>query len=162
MQNLDLSDANLSKADISSLSQAIACGRLSQLKILELSGNVLTDCMANLFGTNDYPKFASLQELDLSETSLNNDDLLRVSAAVKHGQLPQLRSLNLARNDVEEMEDTVINLTENCKEQYKETILLYLFYCDSSDSDDSNDNSVKFLIRMESLCLKTNVEICEY
>ena len=40
----------------------------------------------------------------------------------------------------------------------------YFFSSDSENSDsyDSNDNSVKFLIRMESLCLQTNVEICEY
>ena len=115
LQNLDLTDANLSKADISSLSQTVGSGGLSKLNTLGLSRNVLTDCMANLFGTNGYPEFTSLQELDLSETSMNNDDLLRVAAAVKHRQLPKLRRLNLAGNDLEEMEDAVINLIENCR-----------------------------------------------
>ena len=166
LQNLDLTDANLSKVDISSLSQAVGSGGLSKLNTLGLSRNVLTDCMANLFGTNCYPEFTSLQELDLSQTSLNNDDLLRVSAAVKHRQLPKLRRLNLAGNDLEEMEDAVINLIENCREQYKETILLYFFDCisdsENSDSDDSNDYFGKFRNRIESLCRQTNVEICDY
>ena len=166
LQNLDLTDVNLSKADISSLSQAVGSGGLSKWNTLGLSRNVLTYCMANLFGTNCYPEFKSLQELDLSLTSLNNDDLLRVSAAVKHRQLPKLRRLNLAGNDLEEMEDAVINLIENCREQYKETILLYFFYCisnsENSYSDDSNDYSGKFRNRMESLCRQTNAEICEY
>ena len=128
LQELDLTHAVLSKADISSLFQAAGGGKLSQLKTLGLSGIIQAVCIADLLGTNGYPKFTALENLDLSETNLNRKDPLGLSAAVQHGQLPKLRYLSFTVNDTEEMEDAMIDFFDNCEEQDGETIYVYVFY----------------------------------
>ena len=128
LQELGLTHAVLSKADMSSLFQAVGGGKLSQLKTLGLSGIILAVCIADLLGTNGYPKFTALEYLDLSKTNLNRKDLLGISADVQHGELPKLRYLSFTVNDTEEMEDAMIDLFDNCEEQDGETISVYVFY----------------------------------
>ena len=117
----------LSKADMSSLFQAVGGGKLSELKTLGLSGIILVG-IADFLGTNGYPKFTALENLDLSETNLNRKDLLGLSAAVQLGQLPKLRYLSSTVNDTEVMKDAMIDFFDNCEEQDGETISVYVFY----------------------------------
>ena len=162
LQNLNLQEANLSQADLSSLSEAVGGGGLPQLQTLKLSGNVLVNCMADLLGSNVYRIFAYLEYLDLCRTSLNRDDLLRLSAAVQHGQFPKLSRLSLAHNNLEVMEDAVTSLIKNCIEQYENRLRLDLFMTGSIDLSTMKLYHSPFENRMKSLCLQTNVEICHY
>ena len=93
-------------------------GILSQLTTLGMSGIFLAVCIADLLGNNGYPKFTALENLDLSETNLNRKDLFGIAAAVQHGQLPKLRYLSFTVNDTEEMEEAMIDLFDNCEQQY--------------------------------------------
>ena len=147
VQRLNLQKTSLSKADLSSLSQAVSGGGLPKLQTLMLSDNVLANCLADLLGSNVYPIFANLEHLDLYRTSLNRDDLLRLSAAVKHCQFPKLNCLDLAENNLDFMEDAVTDLIKNCIEKYEKKPRLDL----------SLGVSYKVNKRMKSLCGQTNV-----
>ncbi len=89
LERLDLRRTCLSAADLQVLAEAVKCGRLPQLKKLELWSNTLTDCLKHLLGDPDV-KFTSLEEMNLDRTHLSAADLQVLAEAVKCGRLPKL------------------------------------------------------------------------
>ena len=93
----ELTSRHLGAADLEILAEAAKCGQLPELQKLDLSWNTLTDCLKHLLGDPDV-KFTSLEGLDLDNTNLSAGDLQVLAAAVKCGQFPQLKKLDLKQN----------------------------------------------------------------
>ena len=85
---LEISNAKLSKGDVKSLSTAVRGGRLPELMILDLSNNILTNCLQDLF--NDNHRFLQLETLCLNRTQLNRTNLVYLTEALKSNKLRRL------------------------------------------------------------------------
>ena len=90
----------LKKSDVKSLSVAVRCGKLPQLKVLSLSDNNLSGSIGYLLGGPDHPGFTSLQTLGLGNTQIKKSDMKSLSEAVRCGKLPQLEELHLSYNNL--------------------------------------------------------------
>ncbi len=87
------------KVGVKYLSEAVRAGKLPQLKEMYLLfHNTLTGCVKDLFGGPDHPGFPSLENLYLSNTDLNREDIESLGEAVSAGKLPQLKKMTLSDN----------------------------------------------------------------
>ena len=135
LERLILREA-LNQESVKSLSEAVRTGKLPQLKELELRDNTLSGCLKDLFGGQDHPGFPSLEELDLSETHLNREDVESLSEAVRAGKLPNLRELDLnhwlnwlglSHNNLSGMEREVEALIAACDAHCEKRVKLDLW-----------------------------------
>ena len=83
---------------MNSLSKAVHQKKLSQLKALDVTGNILTGCIAELVGDRSHPGFTCLKELVLQQCGLNGNDLASLGNAISEGKIPSLESLYLSEN----------------------------------------------------------------
>ncbi len=118
-------------ADLHVLAEAVKCGRLPQLKKLNLGWSKRTDCLKHLLGDPDV-RFTSLEELYLDYTSLSAADLQVLAEAVKCGRLPQLKKLNLSWNN---LTDSLKHLLEDPDIRFTSLEELYLDYTSLSAAD---------------------------
>ena len=72
----------------------------AQLKILDLGGNILTDCIADFLSVDNHRGFCDLIKLDLSATKLSRDDLGNLGTALSSGKLPKISDLILSSNNL--------------------------------------------------------------
>ena len=93
--SLDLEKKGLSGADMKAISDAAKQGKFNQLKEINLSENTLTNCLSDLFGSSDRPGFPSLEILELENTKLSQNDLIRVFEALRDGKLPKLHNIKV-------------------------------------------------------------------
>ena len=114
--------------DAQSLSEAIGAGKLPQLELnqLDLRNNKLTGCLQNFLGDSEHAGFLGLGELNLSYTSLNQEDMARLVEAIRAAKLPQLWQLDLGDNDLSHMENEVEDLVAACDVHCREQIYLNL------------------------------------
>ena len=56
----------------------------------------MTDCLSDLFGSSDCPRFYSLETLQLENTKLSKDDLIGLFEALRDGKLPKLRNIKVS------------------------------------------------------------------
>ena len=96
LENLDLSETQLNKADIKSLGTAFQIEKLLQLKNLELSGNNLTDSMQDLLGDVQHTGLSSLQTLGLVDIYLTESDIEALCQGYRSGKLRNLKTISLS------------------------------------------------------------------
>ena len=97
---LEMRNGQLCKTDITSLSKAVHQKKLLKLKALDVTGNLLTDCMAELVGERSHPGFPCLKEVVLKQCGLNGNDLNSLGCAVSEGKIPSLELLYLSKNNL--------------------------------------------------------------
>ena len=85
--SLDLQKKGLHEADIKVISDAAKQGRFIHVKEIILSGNSLTGCLGDFFGSSDCPGFPSLEILQLENTKLSKDDLTDIFEALRGWQI---------------------------------------------------------------------------
>ena len=71
LEKLSLVDTKLRKVDLKSISSAVANGKLPLLNSLDLSGNVLTDCIRDLLGSSNQSRVLYLKHVYLSNAKLS-------------------------------------------------------------------------------------------
>ena len=148
LERLYLSNTELSKSNIKSLSTAVHEGRMPELTHLDISDNILMDCMKDLFGDNH--KFLKLDSLDMNNTQLNRDDLKCLTEAQNPYRLPRLIFLKLQKNNLGSMEEEVENLIQAACVTAGVYRPLYLH---------DNNLSEGFCQRMKSICQNTNIRL---
>ena len=100
LKSLQLRATQLTGADLATVSDAVRCGKLPQLGILDLGVNELRGCIGDLLGGSDHPAFTTLQRLGLRNTQIKKSDVKSLSEATRHGKLPQLKELYLSENNL--------------------------------------------------------------
>ena len=97
LKALQISNAELSNDDVKSLSTAAREGRLPKLYYLDLSDNILMNCLQDLF--NDNHGFLQLMTLHLKRTQLNTTDIECLAEALQ-SKLPRLEVQSIAENSL--------------------------------------------------------------
>ena len=95
LTKVNLANTYLSYWDVVALSHALERNQLPRLKELQLSKNVLRNHVAILVTATN---FTCLENLDLSATALNKEDLMSLSQALCGDNLPILQNLCLSDN----------------------------------------------------------------
>ena len=88
-----LKNSSVNKEDIKSIHKAFLDGELQNLWMIDLSDNVLTDCMIDLLGEGDFPIFSSLKMLNLNNSQLGPADVKCLFTALRSGKFPNLQYL---------------------------------------------------------------------
>ena len=145
LKKIRMRNARLKREDLKALSQAVLAGKIPNLKSLNLSRNVLTDCVADLL-RHEIP---SLRMMGMVGARLSPTDIQTLCQVVKAGKLPKLSLLNLRDNNLCKMEENVEMLVQSCVLTYK-TNELKLNFTDNNLSQ----NCVR---RIKSACQATNV-----
>ena len=91
--HLMLQKSCLSRNDIRSLGKALREGKLPDLREINLSGNMLTDCITELLDKTDHSTFEALETIDLSDTELSTTDVKCLFTALHNGKFPNLKNL---------------------------------------------------------------------
>ena len=97
LQKLDLSSTELNKEDMQQLSSIAQANKLPKLQVLNLKYNNITGSSLG-FTADSPPGSSSLEELYLSNTNLNKEDLQNLSKITQQNKLPKLRVLQLEHN----------------------------------------------------------------
>ena len=93
LEILDLQWTKLNKCDVTNLGKVISSTNAPKLQALNLSHNILTDCLKNLLEPEiDLP---SLQSFWLRDTGLTAEDLQCLGEAVRLNRLSSLSSMKL-------------------------------------------------------------------
>ena len=108
----DLTNMNhptdLTNWDIESLTAVLISRKQLILNSIAVTG------LLKLLNEPDHPGFPCLEMLSLARTQLNQEDVESLSEAVRAGKLPQLKLLDLSRNDLMHMEREVEALIAAC------------------------------------------------
>ncbi len=98
LESLSLKYCDLCRLDVQRLNEALRKNKLPRLKELDLSGNPVEGCLADLLGESSHPGFPTLESLSLARTNLNKDDVRCLNNAARNQRLPTLKKLNLENN----------------------------------------------------------------
>ena len=152
LQHLWLSNTQLSKDDIKSISRASSNGKLPALRGLSLSGNTMTGCMRDLLGSEDQPTFPSLEWLYMQNTQPSREDLVCLTEGIKAGKISKLWELRLQQNNLNCMENEVEHLIKIC----------VTFHGQRHLTLNINDNNLSYQLRnkVESVYRGTNLAVC--
>ena len=148
LRELTLKYTDLKTADIERLSQAAQHDKFKTLEVLNLKGNKLVYSLKVLFGDGFHPRFPSLEQLYLDNTTLNKFDVSSLSQTITTNKLPKLKLLALKFNNLCSSERETEELIKNCVFQYKHRIQLLL---------DENNLSEEFCTEMKSFCQESNI-----
>ena len=132
LEKLSLVDTKLRKVDLKSISSAVANGKLPLLNSLDLSGNVLTDCIRDLLGSSNQSRVLCLKHLYLSNAKLSKNDLDSIAVAVQCDKLRKVELLDLSDNVLKDILSTLIPL--NVHPGYKSLKRLNVSNCKLSTS----------------------------
>ena len=100
-KSMILKNCNLSVNTIRNICTSVRDGKLSNLKEVDLSENVLTNCLSGLFGSFDSPEFPWLRRLCLNNCCLGEVDLVSIfNAGIK---LVELEELDLSNNSLKNL-----------------------------------------------------------
>ena len=114
-----------------------------------------------LFGDQFIP---SLKALILSETNLNEQDLVSLSNAIQQGKLPQLDELSLLDNNFRGIEGALENFLKSCAKYFKRKevfIRLGLDYVSDPQSFEEKVNSLVQNIKITISLRKTDSSTTE-
>ena len=110
------------------------------LEFLHLSGNTLTDCLQHI------PRMESLRFLALSHTFLTKEDLHYFNQFIQERKLLQLKSLWLAENKLNEVEEVLQEILESFVSYRREQVAIKLY---------GNNFSWGFQRRLRKICDKS-------
>ena len=149
-ENLSLANRQLSEGDLKSVCRALRDNRLNGLRELDLSFNILTNYVEELFDC----EFTSLRILDMTNTQLAKVDIRCLVKAIDSRKLPRLAYLKLSGNI---LTDSIAELL-NCQHQYLEGLVLNKAQLNkdnlSSFCEAAHDSRIPALRR---LCLSGNI-----
>ena len=101
MLSLNLGYTGLGKADVRAIADAAKQGQLPGLRLLDLTCNILTDCLHNLLPLEPvHPGYVHLEVLQLCGTMLSSTAIAALSQAAQSKRLPSLKFLNLGSNSL--------------------------------------------------------------
>ena len=95
LEKVNLANTGLSYGDVVALSRALNRNQLPHLKELQLSNNVLRNHLGIVVTATN---FTCLENLDLSATALNKEDVMSLSQTLCGDNLPILQHLSLSDN----------------------------------------------------------------
>ena len=144
LEKLNLSSIHLNKDDVKHLANALVDNSLQNLKCLNLTGNVLRGSLQELFGDQFIP---SLKALILSETHLNEQDLVSLSNAIQQGKLPQLDELSLLDNNFRGIEGALENFLKSCAKYFKRKEVFIRLSLDDVSDPQSFEEKVNNLVQ---------------
>ena len=98
LETLLLNNMKLGRQDLITIHEAVACCKLPNLEILNLSDNILSDYVRFLLGDTDNVIYHSLRVLQVKNTRLRESDLLVFSKAFREEKLPILEELDISNN----------------------------------------------------------------
>ena len=104
LQSLQLDDTNLTKTDLNCLAKAVEDCQLPQLKVLDVSDNSIKSDVVELLDENNHTGYKNLEKLILKKVDLgksNVKDIRKMSALINDKKVPNLRSLSLSENNLE-------------------------------------------------------------
>ena len=104
-----------------------------------LSGNSLTGCLGDFFGSSDCPGFPSLKILQLENTKLSKDDLTDIFEALRDGKLPNLRNLKVSPLSLTDYLDGLLIAAHHPIFQERESITL--------ENCNLSENAIKSICR---------------
>ena len=112
MLSLNLGYTGLGKADVRAIADAAKQEQLPDLRLLDLTCNILTDCLHSLLPTEPgvHPGYVHLEVLKLCGTMLSSTDIAALSQAAQSKRLPSLKSLNLGSNS---LSGSIVSLLED-------------------------------------------------
>ena len=132
LEELNLISTALNQDDLHHVLNIIFSNKLPNLGKLDLSYNTLTGCLSS-FLSDSHPGLPKLNELHLSGTHLDKDDLQHLTHLIQTHKLPRLWELYLNNNRLSEMETDVEHLIETCVNHHQRELWLSLWYNDLAD-----------------------------
>ena len=145
LQELDLSHCSLPVEVCGPLLSAL--GRCRSLTELWLPGNMLTGCLQNFLADHD-SRLPTLQELFLSYTKLNAQDLLHLSQLIQAEKMPQLRELDLGANELHRMKEPLEKLIQALVHHHPRELTLNIYF---------NHLSPECMWRFKTLCQNMDI-----
>ena len=145
LQELDLSHCSLPVKVCKPL--LLVLGRCRNLTELWLPGNTLTGCLHKFLADRD-STLPSLQELFLSYTKLNAQDLWHLDQLIQAEKMPQLRELDLGANGLHRMEGPLVKLVHSLAHHHQRELKLNLYF---------NNLSTESVRRIKLLCWNTHI-----
>ena len=130
LEEMHMKESKLGKVDLQNICSAVNNDKLPLLGSLDLSGNVLTDCLSDLVGGS---RFLSLTHLNLSNTKLSKEDMDCFAAAVKYFRLPIIESVDLSHNILTDIMSTLVGRTDH--PGFRSLIRLQVTNCELSTRD---------------------------
>ena len=93
-RHMMLQKSYLIKEDIKNIGKSLHDGKLRYLREIDLSENVLTDCMTDLLGENVHPRFTALQVLKVTNCQLGPADVKCLFDTLQSGKFPEFSKLS--------------------------------------------------------------------
>ena len=146
LKELDLGHCSMTKEACMEL--MLALGNCKSLTRLNMAGNSIQGCL-NGFLPHPHEGLHSLQELNISQTGLNRDDLLHLAQLLKN-KLSCLSHLDLGNNSLHRIGDTLVELVQSCITHHLRKLKLKL---------GSNSLSQGFINTVASLCNNTSTQV---
>ena len=122
LEVFNLKNTSLGDSDISGLVTLIKLDQLPNLKTLILTGEVLTDVIADILSESSHPVFTNLETLRIQDAQLSGNDVKSLTTAVKDGRLLKLKSIRIGLDaeaderdnmDVEEFIETCVKYVKH-------------------------------------------------
>ena len=104
LQWLKIDSTTLIKDDLNCLAKAAEDCQLPQLRVLDVSNNSIKSDAVELLGKNNHTGYKNLEKLMLKKVDLdkgNARDIRKISALINDKKLPNLKSLSLSENNLE-------------------------------------------------------------
>ena len=153
LEFLHLYGIKIVKQDLIAIHEVVASDKVPNLRLLDLSNNILTDTMRSLFGDSDRVVFKELYSLRINNTGLTRSDLAILSQNLKEGKLPHLKYMDLSGNTLTNNLGTLLDaINQNLK-------LLHLDETHLADTDVRNLCSAitgKKFLKLEEISLRFN------
>ena len=142
-------NTDFNKEDLQHFSNIIQNKKLPKLWGHDLSENTLTGYLSS-FLPDLHPGLPEVQEIHLTDTAVNKDDLQHLKHLVQYGKLPKLSDLYLEMNELFQMKEELRDLVETCITRHQVYFMLHLA---------DNDLSEEFENQLKQCCDGTKLRV---